>query len=120
PDTGKMVWYYQTSPNDAWDFDSTQTPVLIDTTIDGQPRKLVAQATRNGMFFLLDRTNGKYLLSSKVAESVNWSTGFNSKGQPVRNPDNLAQRGARLISPAMAACRTGRRRPTCRKPGCCT
>ena len=98
-DTGKMVWYYQTSPNDAWDFDSTQTPVLIDTTIDGQPRKLVAQATRNGMFFLLDRTNGRHLLSSKVAESVNWSTGFNSQGQPVRNPDKLAQSGGALISP---------------------
>jgi len=98
-DTGKMVWYYQTSPNDAWDFDSTQTPVLIDTTINGQPRKLVAQATRNGMFFLLDRTNGRHLLSTKVAESVNWSTGFNSNGQPVRNPDKLAQPGGALISP---------------------
>jgi acido-empty-quinoprotein group A len=100
PDTGKMVWYYQTSPNDAWDFDSNQVPVLIDTTIDGRPRKLVAQATRNGMYFLLDRTNGAHLLSTQIAESVNWSTGFNAKGQPIRNPTKLAQRGGALISPS--------------------
>ncbi len=100
PDTGKMVWYYQTSPNDAWDFDSNQVPVLIDATIDGRPRKLVAQATRNGFYFLLDRTNGAHLVSSQVAESVNWATGFNDKGQPVRNPAKLSVRGGALISPS--------------------
>ena len=55
PDTGKMVWYYQVSPHDTHDWDAAQTPVLIDGVIDGKPRKLVAQANRNGHFFLLDR-----------------------------------------------------------------
>ena len=99
-DTGKMSWYYQTSPNEAWDFDSNQVAVLIDGTVGGRPRKLVAQATRNGMFFLLDRATGEHLVSSQVAESVNWSTGFNAKGQPVRNPAKLDQNGGALISPS--------------------
>lgn len=100
PDTGRMVWYYQTSPNDAWDFDSTQVPVLFDATFAGRPRQLVAQATRNGMFFLLDRRTGEHLLSARLAPSVNWSTGFNAQGQPVRNPAKLNQRGGALISPS--------------------
>ena len=100
PDTGKMVWYYQTSPNEAWDFDANQVPVLIDTTIDGKPRKVVAQATRNGMYFLLDRVTGEHIVSTQYAESVNWSLGFNAKGQPIRNPAKLDQNGGALISPS--------------------
>ncbi len=100
PDTGKMVWYYQTSPNEAWDFDANQVPVLIDTTIEGRPRKVVAQATRNGMYFLLDRVTGEHIVSSQYAESVNWSLGFNAKGQPIRNPAKLDQNGGALISPS--------------------
>ena len=54
-----MAWYYQTSPHDTHDWDATEVAILVDGTIDGQPRKLLAQANRNGYFFLLDRTNGK-------------------------------------------------------------
>ena len=68
PDTGKMVWYFQSSPHDTHDWDSTQTPVLFDGEIDGQPRKLLAQAARNGYFFVLDRTTGKALVSSRVRQ----------------------------------------------------
>ena len=64
PDTGKMVWYYQATPHDTHDWDAAQTPVLIDGVIDGKPRKLIAQANRNGHFFLLDRTNGKHVLTT--------------------------------------------------------
>ncbi len=59
PDTGKLVWYFQASPHDTHDWDNVETPVLFDATIDGKPRKLLAQAARNGYFFVLDRTNGK-------------------------------------------------------------
>ena len=62
-DTGKMAWYYQTSPHDKHDWDSAQTPVLFDGQIDGKPRKLVATAARNGYFFVLDRTTGERLVS---------------------------------------------------------
>ena len=65
-DTGEMAWYYQTSPHDTHDWDSTQTPILIDGEFGGKPRKLVLQATRNGYFFVLDRVTGEHLLTSQV------------------------------------------------------
>ena len=65
PDTGKMVWYFQTSPHDTHDWDATQVPVLFDGEINGQRRKLLAIAARNGYFFVLDRTNGKNLVTSE-------------------------------------------------------
>jgi alcohol dehydrogenase (cytochrome c) len=87
-DTGKMVWYYQTSPHDAHDWDSTQVPVLFDATWEGKPRKLVAQAARNGFFFVLDRTNGEHLLTAPLVDPqfLNWTTGLNANGQPINNP----------------------------------
>ena len=62
-----MAWYYQVTPHDTHDWDAAQTPVLIDGVIDGRPRKLVAQANRNGHFFLLDRTNGEHLLTTQAS-----------------------------------------------------
>ena len=67
-DTGKMVWYFQSSPHDTHDWDSTQTAVIFDAEFEGKPRKLIAQAARNGHFFLLDRTNGKALVSAEYVE----------------------------------------------------
>ena len=99
-DTGKMVWYFQASPHDTWDFDATQVPVLIDVTIDGRPRKLVAQASRNGMFFLLDRVTGQNVLSKKFLESSNVHLGFDERGQPVPNPAKERQYGGALVSPS--------------------
>ncbi len=82
PDTGKLVWYFQGSPHDTHDWDNTETPVLFDAEIDGKPRKLLAQAARNGYFFVLDRTNGKNLVS-KPYVPLNWSKGVDAKGQPI-------------------------------------
>jgi alcohol dehydrogenase (cytochrome c) len=88
PDTGKMSWYYQTSPHDAHDWDSTEAPVLFDAPWAGKPRKLVAQAARNGYFFVLDRATGEHLLTSPLVdpEFLNWASGINAKGQPINNP----------------------------------
>ncbi len=83
PDTGKMVWYYQMSPHDTHDWDNTETPVLIDATFNGQPRKLLAQAARNGYFVLLDRTNGKNLLTAPFVETLNWAKGIDAQGKPI-------------------------------------
>jgi alcohol dehydrogenase (cytochrome c) len=99
PDTGKLVWYYQVSPHDTHDWDAAQTPVLIDGVIDGKPRKLVAQANRNGHFFVLDRTNGKHVLTTTHIESVNWTKGLNASGQPIPNPDKEASIPGVLVSP---------------------
>jgi len=60
-DTGKLAWYHQPSPHDTHDWDNVETPVLFDGVFGGQPRKLLAQAARNGIFSVLDRTNGKSL-----------------------------------------------------------
>jgi len=99
PDTGKMAWSFQSSPHDTHDWDATQTPVLFDATIDGQRRKLLAQACRNGMFFVLDRTNGRNLLSIPFIESANWSKGFAPNGQPIPDPEKEAKTGGTLVSP---------------------
>jgi alcohol dehydrogenase (cytochrome c) len=86
PDTGKMAWYFQATPHDTHDWDAAQVPILIDGVIDGRPRKLIAQANRNGHFFLLDRTNGKHLLTAPFADGLNWTKGINRKGQPIPDP----------------------------------
>ena len=79
-DTGKMAWYYQTSPHDTHDWDSTQTPVLVDMPFNGRMRKLVMTATRNGYFFVLDRTTGEHLVTSKLGLVNNWAHGPRREG----------------------------------------
>jgi alcohol dehydrogenase (cytochrome c) len=98
-ETGKMAWYYQTSPHDTHDWDSTQTPILVDAEFNGRMRKLVLQATRNGYNFTLDRLTGEHLVTGKFGESANWATGVNAKGQPVRNPAKDFHAGGSLVSP---------------------
>jgi alcohol dehydrogenase (cytochrome c) len=98
PDTGKMVWAFQSSPHDTHDWDSTQTAVVFDGEINGQPRKLIAQAARNGHFFVLDRTNGKALVSSDYA-GTNWTLGYNDKGQPIPNAAKQPQVDGALVTP---------------------
>jgi alcohol dehydrogenase (cytochrome c) len=98
PDTGKMAWYFQSSPHDTHDWDSTQTAVAFDGEINGQPRKLIAQAARNGHFFLLDRTNGRAIISTEYVRT-NWSLGYDAKGQPIPNPKKMPQVDGTLVSP---------------------
>jgi alcohol dehydrogenase (cytochrome c) len=99
-ETGKMVWYYQTSPHDTHDWDSAQTPVLVDGVFNGRPRKLVLQASRNGYYFTLDRLTGEHLVTGKFGDSANWAKGVNAKGQPVRDPAKDFHAGGALVSPA--------------------
>ena len=82
-------WYFQPSPHDTHDWDAVQTPVLFDGEINGQKRKLLAQASRNGWFFVLDRTNGKHIVSSEFVKT-NWAKGVDAKGQPIPNPGQAA------------------------------
>jgi alcohol dehydrogenase (cytochrome c) len=99
-DTGKMAWYFQTSPHEMHDWDSAQTPVLVDGTIDGKPRKLVVTASRNGYYFTLDRRTGERLVTSQFSGTVNWAKGLNDKGQPVRDPAKDHHVGGALVSSA--------------------
>ena len=82
-DTGKMAWYYQTSPRDMHDWDSAQTPVLIDAVIAGRPRKLVSTAARNGYFFTVDRLTGEPVASGKFGTQTNWASGLDAGGRPI-------------------------------------
>ncbi len=101
PDTGKIVWYFQPSPHDVHDWDAVETPILIDGVIDGQPRKLVAQASRNGYFFLLDRTNGKQILTTPFIDTLNWAMpNLDAKGQPTPDPAKFPAPDGVLVSPA--------------------
>ena len=82
-DTGEYIWHYQEDPADAWDFDADEDIILADLAIDGQPRKVLMQAPKNGFFYVLDRTNGT-LISAKPFTFVNWATGVDLKtGRPV-------------------------------------
>jgi alcohol dehydrogenase (cytochrome c) len=101
PDTGKMAWYYQVSPHDTHDWDANEVPVLFDGVIDGKPRKLVAQAARNGYFFVLDRTNGKHVVTSKFTKA-NWAKGLNAKGQPIPDPAKDPAKDGVLVAPNQA------------------
>ncbi len=91
-DTGKLKWHYQFVPHDAWDWDAMQTPVMVDAEWQGQPRKLLYWAHRNGVFYVLDRTNGKFL-SGKPFVKVNWLAGFDENGRPKLQPELAADGG---------------------------
>ncbi|HZS56119.1 MAG TPA: acido-empty-quinoprotein group A [Bryobacteraceae bacterium] len=98
PDTGKLVWAFSASPHDTHDWDAVETPVLVDADFRGTPRKMLMQTSRNGYFFVLDRTNGKSLLTTTYGP-VNWSLGVDDKGQPIPNPKKEPARDGRLIAP---------------------
>jgi quinohemoprotein ethanol dehydrogenase len=86
PDTGKYVWHYQETPGDNWDYTSTQPMILADITLNGQPRKVILHAPKNGFFFVIDRTNGQFI-SAKNYVDVNWATGYDANGRPVEVPE---------------------------------
>jgi alcohol dehydrogenase (cytochrome c) len=85
PDTGKLKWYFQFTPHDLFDYDATETPVLIDAAYKGESRKLVVQANRNGYIYVLDRTSGEFLSAIRFVEKLNWASGIDAKGRPVRS-----------------------------------
>ena len=84
--TGKMKWYFQTSPHDMHDWDSAQTPVLFEGTVGGKKRKLVATAARNGYFFTLDRATGEKVVVTKYGSATNWAKSIDPKGSVRREP----------------------------------
>lgn len=98
PDTGKMAWYFQATPHEDHDWDAIETPVLVDATVHGRPRKLLVNASRNGWFFILDRTNGKALVSRPYVDT-NWTKGVDAKGQPIPDPDKEPKIGGELSNP---------------------
>ena len=96
PDTGKLKWYFQFTPHDLFDYDGTETPVLLDATYQGKPRKLLVQANRNGYVYMLDRTNGEFLSALPFVEKLNWATGVDSRGRPIRTDVKPTPAGTRV------------------------
>ncbi len=105
-DTGKMAWYFQTSPHDTHDWDSTQTPILADMPFNGRVRKLVMMATRNGYFYVLDRVTGEHLITSKLGLVNNYASDIspnsplhlNKRGEVQRNPNKDATIAGSLVN----------------------
>jgi alcohol dehydrogenase (cytochrome c) len=83
PDTGELKWYFQFTPHDLYDYDATQTPVLVDVKEKGDTRRLLVQANRNGFLYVLDRTNGKFLSATPFVQKLNWAKGVDASGRPI-------------------------------------
>jgi acido-empty-quinoprotein group A len=98
PDTGKLAWYFQPSPHDLHDWDAVETPVLFDAEFKGKPRKLLAQASRNGFFFVLDRTNGAHLVTAPFIDQT-WASGVDSRGRPIAKPEASPTSDGALVEP---------------------
>jgi alcohol dehydrogenase (cytochrome c) len=98
PDSGQLVWHFQVSPHDVHDWNAVQTPVIVDADFRGKRRKLFLQASRNGYFFVLDRINGKALLSTTY-EDINWSSGADGEGRPIGREDKYPSAAGTLVEP---------------------
>jgi len=98
-DTGKMKWHYQFTPHDEFDYDATQVPVLADVEYQGRPRKVVMTANRNGLYYVLDRTNGQFL-TGKPFTKVTWMSGFDRNGRPIRVPGQEPTREGTRVYPS--------------------
>jgi alcohol dehydrogenase (cytochrome c) len=96
PDSGKLKWYFQFTPHDLFDYDATETPVLIDSVYRGQPRKLLVEANRNGFFYVLDRIDGKFLSAVPFVQKLNWASGIDKQGRPIRTEVMPSAEGTRV------------------------
>ena len=97
--TGEIVWHYQTTPGDSWDYDATQPITLADLTIDGRLRKVLMQPNKNAFFYVIDRETGK-LLSATPYAAMTWATGMDANGRPIVNPAAKPSRNGVIVSPA--------------------
>ncbi|MGH8750241.1 MAG: PQQ-dependent dehydrogenase, methanol/ethanol family, partial [Burkholderiales bacterium] len=82
-DSGKIVWHYQGTPNDGWDYDGVNEFVLFDLNVGGQTIKAGGKADRNGFFYVLDRTNGKFIKAFPFVKTITWAKGIDDSGRPI-------------------------------------
>jgi alcohol dehydrogenase (cytochrome c) len=100
PATGQRKWHYQFTPGDSHDWDATEDVMLVDRMWHGQPRKLMLQANRNGLFYVLDRTNGKFL-SGKPFVKQTWNVGFDENGRPKFAPGSESTPEGAVVYPGL-------------------
>ncbi len=97
--TGKLAWYFQFTPHDEHDWDSNQTPILTDVSIDGLRHKVICWANRNGFYYVLDRVTGKFLVGVPFVEQT-WAKGLDSNGRPILSDANEVSNIGQLTKPA--------------------
>ena len=94
--TGKLKWHFQFTPHDFFDWDAEETNVLADANFQGQPRKMLLHADRNGFFYVLDRTNGKMLLAKQFLKELTWAKGIGADGRPILTGQEPNAAGVRV------------------------
>ena len=98
--TGALKWYYQFTPHDLWDWDATQTSVLIDADWKGERRPLMLHASRNGFFYVFDRRDGKLLLTKPFVRNLTWASGIGADGRPIKLPNQEPSRAGTKVCPS--------------------
>jgi alcohol dehydrogenase (cytochrome c) len=98
--SGKLAWYFQFTPHDEHDWDSSQTPILADLRIDGVERKVICWPNRNGFYYVLDRITGQFLVGTPFVE-VNWAQGLTSGGTPIPADLGTVTKGGRVTKPGV-------------------
>src|SRR5262245_27012813 len=98
--TGALRWHFQFTPHDTHDWDANQIPVLVDASIDNQPRKLIVTANRNGFYYVLDRTNGQFLHGAPFATQT-WASGLDARGRPIVMPGTEPSDTGTLVWPSL-------------------
>ena len=93
-----MKWHYQANPHNEFDWDAVQTPLLASLNWQGQPRKVILWADRNGFFYVLDRNTGAFLLGKPFVKQ-NWNAGFDTQGRPIMTPNSKSSPEGTLIFP---------------------
>ncbi|MGH9723001.1 MAG: PQQ-dependent dehydrogenase, methanol/ethanol family [Bryobacteraceae bacterium] len=101
PETGKLKWHYQYTPHDLHDWDAQQTAMLVDARFGGRPRKLLAQASRNGFYYVLDRATGELLLATPFVKLLTWASGIGKDGRPILLPDAIPTEQGTKACPAV-------------------
>ncbi len=110
-DTGKLAWYFQYTPNDSWDYDEVGVHMMYDTTINGRNRKVVSHFGRNGFFYSLDRTNGKFIKGAQYVNDLNWTKGLDPEtGKPL---DYNPKLDVQVYNPVARALRGDPEKRTC-------
>ena len=98
--TGALKWYYQFTPHDLWDWDATETSVLVDAEWQGQPRKLMLHANRNGFFYVFDRRDGTLLLATPFIKTITWASGIGRDGRPIKLPNQAPTAAGTKVCPS--------------------
>lgn len=109
PASGEMVWYFQFTPHDVWDYDATNGLVVAELELEGKPRRVVLQPNRNGYLYLLDARSGEFLRGTQYVDRLNWSTGLTAAGRPIVDKDYLPLPGGnpRFVCPGVAGGHNG-------------